>query len=96
MNITWTITQCDRLTSDDFITVAHWTATAVDGDYTASVYSTCSWSDGSPSIPYASVTEAQVLAWCYASGVDKEATENALAQNIADQKAPKMAAGVPW
>ena len=96
MNITWTITQCDRLTADDLITVAHWTATAVDGDYTASVYSTCSWSDGSPSIPYASVTEAQVLAWCYASGVDKEATENSLAQNIADQKAPKIAAGVPW
>ena len=92
----WKITETNYQTSDEYIFCAHWTCTAVDGDYTASVYSTCSWSDGSPSIPYASVTEAQVLAWCYASGVDKEATENALAQNIADQKAPKMAAGVPW
>jgi hypothetical protein len=33
--ITWKITQLDRLTSDGFITTAHWTATAVDGDYTA-------------------------------------------------------------
>ena len=92
----WTITQCDRLTSDDFITTAHWTATATDGDYAASIYSTCSWSAGTPTIPYADVTEAEVLQWCWDSGVDKDATEAALAANIADQKAPKVAAGVPW
>ena len=96
MTTTWTITQCDRLTSDDFITVAHWTASAVDGEYSASIYSTCSWAAGTPSIPYADVTEAEVLQWCWDSGVDKAATEAALAQNIADQKAPKVAAGVPW
>ena len=43
---TWTITQCDSLTSDGFITCAHWTASAVDGDYNASIYSTCSWAAG--------------------------------------------------
>ena len=96
MTTIWTITQCDRLTSDDFITTAHWTATATDGDYTASIYSTCSWSAGTPTIPYADVTEAEVLQWCWDSGVDKDATEAALANNIADQKAPKVAAGVPW
>jgi len=96
MTTIWTITQCDRLTSDDFITTAHWTATATDGDYTASIYSTCSWAPGTPSIPYAEVTQQEVLDWCWTSGVDKDATEAALAQNIADQKAPKVAAGVPW
>ena len=96
MTTTWTITQCDRLTSDDFITTTHWTATAVDGDYTASVYATCSFAEGVATIPYAKVTEEQVLGWCWANGVDKDATEAALAQNIADQKAPKMTAGVPW
>jgi hypothetical protein len=96
MTTTWTITQCDRLTSDDFITTAHWTATAVDGEYSASIYSTCSWAAGTPAIPYADVTEAEVLQWCWDSGVDKDATEAALAANIADQKAPKVAAGVPW
>lgn len=96
MTTIWTITQCDRLTSDDFITTAHWTATATDGEYTASIYSTCSWQAGTPTIPYADVTEAEVLQWCWTSGVDKDATEAALAANIADQKAPKVAAGVPW
>ena len=96
MTTTWTITQCDRLTSDDFITTAHWTATAVDGEYSASIYSTCSWAAGTPTIPYADVTEAEVLQWCWDSGVDKDATEAALAQNIALQKNPVTATGLPW
>jgi hypothetical protein len=96
MTTTWTITQCDRLTADNFITTAHWTATAVDGDFTASIYSTCSWAAGTPTIPYADVTEAEVLAWCWASGVDKSATEAALAAQIEAQKNPVTATGTPW
>ena len=96
MTTTWKITQCDRLTSDNFITTAHWTATAVDGDYTASAYSTCSFAAATPSIPYASVTEAEVLNWIWANGVDKEATEAALAAQIELLKNPVQAAGVPW
>lgn len=96
MEITWNVTQCDRLTSDGFITTAHWTATAVDGEYSASIYSTCSWAPGIPSIPYAQVTEQEVLNWCWSSGVDKDATEAALAENIALQKNPVVETGVPW
>jgi hypothetical protein len=96
MTTTWKITQCDRLTADNFITTAHWTATAVDGDYTASIYSTCSWADGSPTIPYNQVTESEVLQWVWDSGVDKTATEAALAQNIELQKNPVTATGTPW
>jgi hypothetical protein len=96
MTTTWTITQCDRLTADNFITTAHWTATAVDGEFTASIYSTCSWAAGTPSIPYGQVTEAQVLDWCWASGVDKSATEAALAAQIEAQKNPVTATGTPW
>ena len=96
MTTTWTITQCDRLTADGFITTAHWTATAVDADFTASVYATCSFAEGVATIPYADVTEAQVLGWCWANGVDKDATEAALAANIDLQKNPVVAAGTPW
>jgi hypothetical protein len=92
----WTITQTDYLTSDGFITTAHWTATAVDGAYTASIYSTCSFAAAEPSIPYADVTEAEVLDWCWNNGVDKDATEAALAQNIELQKNPVTATGTPW
>jgi hypothetical protein len=97
MTTTWKINQTDYLTSDGFITTAHWTASAVDGDYSASIYSTCSFPETEGSmIPYAQVTEAEVLGWCWSNGVDKDATEAALAQNIALQKNPVQAAGVPW
>jgi len=92
----WTITQTNYEVANGFITTAHWTCTAVDGDYSANVYSTCSWADGTPTVPYADVTEAEVLDWCWASGVDKTATEAALAQNIDLQKNPVTANGLPW
>lgn len=96
MNITWTITQCDRLTSDGFITTAHWTCSGVDGEFSASIYSTCSFPAGTPSIPYAQVTEAEVLNWCWSGGVDKDATEAAVAAQIEAKKNPVQEAGVPW
>lgn len=92
----WVITQTNYETATKFITQAHWTCSAVDGDYTASVYSTCSWQPGTPTVPYADVTMIEVLDWVWASGVSKDATEAALAQNIELQKNPVTAAGVPW
>jgi hypothetical protein len=92
----WLITQTDYTTADGYITTAHWTATAVDGDYIASIYSTCSWAHGEPTIPYADVTQEEVLEWCWDSGVDKDATEESLAQNIAMQKNPPVSQGLPW
>lgn len=96
----WTITQCDRLTSDGFITTAHWTASAtdasLDGTFNASIYSTCSFAEGVATIPYADVTEAEVLNWCWSNGVDKEATEAALTAQIELQKNPVTATGTPW
>ena len=96
MTTTWTITQTNYETANGFITCAHWTATAVDGDYTVSTWSTCSWQAGTPTIPYANVTMQEVLDWCWASGVDKDATEAALAQQIELQKNPVTATGTPW
>ena len=96
MTTTWTITQTDYETANGFITTAHWTASAVDGDYTASIYSTCSFAPATPAIPYADVTEAEVLQWVWDSGVSKDATEAALAQNIELQKNPVTATGTPW
>ena len=96
MTITWTISQLDRKTADGFVTTAHWTATAVDGEHTASIYSTCSWADGTVNISYADLTQATVLGWVWANGVDKQATEDALAAQIALQKAPVTASGTPW
>jgi hypothetical protein len=96
MTTTWTITTTNYDVATGFINCAHWTASAVDGDYTASIYSTCSFASAEPAIPYADVTEAEVLQWCWSNGVDKDATEAALAAQIEAQKNPVTAAGVPW
>lgn len=92
----WNVSQTEYLTSDKFIKIAHWQCNAVDGEYSTSTYSTCSWADGTPSVPYANVTMAEVLDWIWASGVDKDATEASLAQQIEALKNPVVSSGVPW
>ena len=96
MTTTWKIPQCEHLTSDGFIITAHWNCTAVDGNYAAGAYGSCSFAAATPAIPYDSVTEQEVLDWCWANGVDKDATEASLAASIELQKNPVVASGVPW
>jgi len=95
MNIEWNVVNMERKTSDGFVTTAHWTCTAVDGEYSASVYGTCGFT-GTPTIPYAQVTMAEVLDWCWANGVDKDAVEASLASQIEAQKNPVSKSGTPW
>ena len=91
----WTILNVERNTADGFITVAHWQCTGVDGELSSSVYNTCSF-EGEVVTPYDQVTEQQVLEWCWANGVDKDATEASIAARIEELKAPKTATGTPW
>jgi len=93
--VNWTISTLDRNVATGFVQTCHWQATAVDGEHTASIYSTCSWADGTVNTPYADLTQATVLGWVWES-VDKQATEDALATQIALQKAPVTASGTPW
>ena len=96
----WTITNTDRNTADGFIFCVHYTASQTDGDYTASTYSTVSFTkeDGINYVPYESLTEAAVIEWVKASlGVEGvAAVDLALANNIAAQKNPPVATGTPW
>ena len=96
MTPVWTISTLDRRTSDNYVTTAHWQCSAQDGDYSGRVYSTCSWPDGQPVIPYADLTQEEVLGWIWESGVDKDATEAAVLAQIEAQKNPVSATGVPW
>jgi hypothetical protein len=96
----WTISTLDRNTADGFVTTVHWTASQTDGDFTASTYSTVSFTkeDGINYVPYADLTEAAVVEWVKGSlGVEGvAAVDAALAANIASQKAPVQASGLPW
>ena len=95
MTTTWKISTLDRDVATGFVTTAHWTATAVDGEHSASAYATCSWADGTPTIAYTNLTEATVLGRVWES-VDKTATEASLAAQIALLKNPVTATGTPW
>ena len=92
---TWKISTLDRNTADGFVTTAHWTCTAVDGEHSASAYATVSWAEGTPAVPYANLTEATVLEWVW-NAVDKTATEASLAAQIELLKNPVKATGTPW
>jgi hypothetical protein len=99
MTTTWTIAQLERTLDDGGVVVAHWRATATDGDFSASSYGTAGFTpdpSASDYVPYDSITEEVALGWCFANGVDKDAIEASLAANIEAQKNPTQASGVPW
>jgi hypothetical protein len=95
MNITYTIAQLDRQTSDGLVTTAHYRVDAIDGEHTAGSYGAVGFERGETFIAYESLTEAQVIAWVK-DKLDVEAIEASLAAQIALQKAPVTATGVPW
>ena len=94
-NITWTINNLERQTSDGLVTVVHWGATASDGDYSASIVNTQALERGDSFVSYDTLTEETVLGWLWEK-VDKEAVEAALEAQIEAQKAPVSANGLPW
>jgi hypothetical protein len=95
MNITYTIDNLDRQTSDGLVTTAHWRVSAVDGEHTAGAYGSVGFTRGEDFTPFESLTEAQVLSWVLPQ-LDVEQIEAALAQIIAEQKQPSKISGTPW
>jgi hypothetical protein len=95
MNITYTIVNLDRQTSDDLVTTAHWRVSAVDGEHSAGAYGSVGLTRGDIFTPFESLTEAQVLSWVLPQ-LDVEQIEAALDQIIAEQKQPSKISGTPW
>jgi len=95
---TWTISTLERELADGGVVVAHWRATLVDGEHSASSYGTCGFTPD-PSDPsfvdYDSITEDMALGWCWAE-LDKDAIEASLAAKIELDKNPTQGVGVPW
>ena len=93
MNVT--INQLERTTADDVVTIAHWSASVVDGDYSASAYGTQSFTrdaDSPELVPFEDLTEETVVGWLT---LDEGLEANLLAK-IEEQKAPQMVTGKPW
>ena len=100
---TWTVTAMDSYPTyegqTDCVMTVHWTCSGTDGTYTSSVYSTCSvpYDSKDPYVPYADLTQEQVLGWIWEHGVDQTATEEAVAQQIANlENPPVVTLPLPW
>ena len=93
--ITWKINNLERQTSDGLVTVVHFGATAVDGDYAASIVNTQALERGDSFVNYDTLTQETVLGWLWQK-VDKDTVEAALTAQINAQKAPVSANGLPW
>jgi len=99
---TWSVTamNCypDAEGQSDVVFTVHWTCAGTDGTYNGSVYSTCSVPAPTGSFtPYADLTQDQVLGWIWADGVDKDATEATVAQQIQNQvNPPVVTPALPW
>ena len=97
MTITWNIEQMDRQTSDGLVTTVHWRANASEDSYFATSYGSVGLSAGQTLVPFADLTKAVVIGWVKDKlGAETvTATEEGLAAQIASQKAPVSASGLP-
>ena len=95
MTITWKIEQLDRQASDGLVTTAHWRATAVDGDHSASVYGSVGLERGNNFTPFDQLTEQTVMGWVKDKLEVSEIETNLTAQ-INAQKTPATLNGLPW
>lgn len=100
---TWNVVQMDCYPEvdgeQDVVFTVHWRLNGVDGEYTGSVYGSVgvTLDAEAPFTPYNELTEEQVLGWVWAGGVDKDATEAAVAQQIENQKNPPVVSPpLPW
>jgi hypothetical protein len=74
MTTQWSIAQLERTTATGGVTIAHWRATATDGEYSASSYGTCFFTPDADSegfVAFEALTEADVLEWVY-EALDKD------------------------
>ena len=90
-----TINQLERNTAGDEVVTAHWNASEVDGDYSASAYGSQSFTrdaDSPEFIPFEDLTEDEVVSWLT---LDEGLEDNLLTQ-IEEQKNPTTVTGKPW
>jgi len=95
----WGVANLERETEDGYVFCCHYTVAANDGTYSSSAYGSVGFERPDTLIPFADLTEDQVVGWVKeALGGDEKVTEiqDALQGQIDEQRAPTKAAGVPW
>ena len=82
----------------DVVITADWRCNGSQDQYSGTCYGSASFAPPSGSFtPYDQLTEAQVLSWCFANGVDKTSIEANVTQQIEAQiNPPVIAPPLPW
>jgi len=82
----------------DVVITADWRCNGTQDQYSGTCYGSCSFQPPSGDFtPYEDLTEAQVLNWCYANGVDQAAIEANVTQQIENQiDPPVVTLPLPW
>ena len=82
----------------DVVITADWRCNGSQESFSGTCYGSCSFAPPTGSFtPYDQLTEAQVLDWCYANGVDKNAIEANVTAQIQNQiHPPVVSLPLPW
>ena len=84
--------------TDGGVIVAHWRVSKTVDEHTATSYGTASFTPDSTAdgfIPFADLTEADVIGWLQ-EALDTDALEERLVADLAEQANPSTVVGVPW
>jgi hypothetical protein len=96
---TWKIAQLERETADGYVFTVHYTVDASDGTYSAGAYGSVGLEKPETLVPFADLTEEQVVGWVKEKlgGAEKVSEiEATLQAQLDEQKAPTKASGTPW
>jgi len=102
MTILWIIERllCKPVegTLTDVVITADWRCNGSQDEYSGTCYGSTSFAPPTDSFtPYDQLTEAQVLSWCFANGVDQAAIEANVTLQIENQiNPPIIAPPLPW
>ena len=82
----------------DVVITADWRCNGSQESFSGTCYGSCSFAPPSGSfIPYPDLTQEQVLGWCFANGVDKNAIEANVSLQISNQiNPPVVSLPLPW
>jgi hypothetical protein len=89
------INDLKRTVTDNVVYEIHYSVSKTDGEAVGSSYGSVGVEVGDTVIPFAELTEAVVVDWVKEK-LDLVSLEANLDAQIADQKAPKVATGLPW
>ena len=82
----------------DVVITADWRCNGSQESFSGTCYGSCSFAPPTGSFtPYDQLTEAQVLDWCFANGVDQNAIEANVSLQIQNQiDPPVVSLPLPW